>query len=289
MVIITHPACTEYRESGHPERPERIIDSVDYLKRVEPSDLKLSWQEPGEVSEALITRVHSHGHLARIEEGLEFDPDTPAHANIEAHARRAVAAAVTGLEQVLNGDQVFVLMRPPGHHATSDQAMGFCYLNQVAIATLEAQARGVKRVAVLDFDVHHGNGTEVILRGRADCLFVSVHQHPCYPGTGRESFENCHNYPVAPHTPAAGHLKVIQQAADKIAEWKPDLLVVSAGFDAYQGDMIADMLLEPEDFKQIGQMVKTLAVPHLDVLEGGYSNQLPELIYQYLKGVSVKG
>ncbi|MEM6885356.1 MAG: histone deacetylase [Verrucomicrobiota bacterium] len=286
MIIITHPACTEYREPGHPERPERIIDSVKYLKQVGSSNLNLSWQEPGEVDESLITRVHSYGHLARMSTGREFDPDTPAYPDIDVHAKRAVAAAITGLGKVLDGQQVFVLMRPPGHHATAGQAMGFCYLNQVAIATLEAQSRGVKRVAVLDFDVHHGNGTEAILRGKPDILFVSIHQHPCYPGTGLESFDNCQNYPVAPRTPALGHMKMIQTAINQIEEWNPDLLIVSAGFDAYQGDMIADMLLEPEDFKQIGQMVKSLAVPHLDVLEGGYSNQLPELIHQYLRGVA---
>lgn len=288
MIIITHPDCTQYSQLGNPERPERIKASVDYLKEVDGSDLSLFWQEPDEVDESLVTRVHSHYHLVRIEEGLDFDPDTPAYPDIETHAMRSVAATVTGLDQVLKGEQVFVLMRPPGHHATSDQAMGFCYLNQVAIATLEAQARGVKRVAVLDFDVHHGNGTEAILKGKPNCLFVSIHQHPCYPGTGTKSFDNCLNYPVAPHTSASDHLEVIEQAISEIRQWKPDLLIVSAGFDAFKDDMIADMLLNSGDFKQIGQMVKGLGVPHLDVLEGGYSNQLSELIYQYLIGVAGK-
>lgn len=286
MVIITHPDCTLYGQPGHPERPERITRTVDYLKEIEESDLKLSWKEPGEVDESVITRAHSHGHLVRIEEGLDFDPDTPAYPDIDQHAMRSVAGAVAGLDLVLLGEKVFVLLRPPGHHATSDQAMGFCYLNQIAIATLEAQARGVERVAVLDFDVHHGNGTEAILKGRKNCLFVSIHQHPCYPGTGIESFKNCLNYPVPPHTPAGDHLEVIEKSIKEIRKWKPDLLIVSAGFDAFKDDVIADMLLNPGDFKQIGQMIDELGLPHLDVLEGGYSNQLPELIYQYLKGVS---
>jgi len=286
MIIITHPACTDYQQPGHPERPERITTSVDYLKAIKESDLKLTWREPGDIDESIITRAHSHYHLTRIGEGLDFDPDTPAYPNIEAHAMRSVAGAITGLDLVLAGEQVFVLMRPPGHHATSDQAMGFCYLNQVAIAALDAQARGVKRVAVLDFDVHHGNGTEAILQGRKDCLFASIHQHPCYPGTGIESFENCFNYPVAPRTDAGKHLEVIEQAITRIKSWGPELLIVSAGFDGFEGDLIADMLLSSEDFNQIGQMVRELKLPHLDVLEGGYSNQLPELIYQYLRGVS---
>ncbi len=286
MIIITHPACLQYGQPGHPERPERISATVDYLQEIEESQLSLSWQQPAEIDESLITRAHSHYHLVRIEEGLDFDPDTPAYPNIEEHAVRAVAAAITGLDQVLQGRQVFVLMRPPGHHATTDQAMGFCYLNQVAVAALEARARGIERVAVLDFDVHHGNGTEAILKGKPGCLFVSIHQHPCYPGTGTESFDNCLNYPVLPLTPPAEYLAVIEKAMAQIRKWQPDLLIVSAGFDAFKDDTIADELLGPGDFKQIGQMVADLGVPHLDVLEGGYSDQLPELIFQYLSGVT---
>jgi acetoin utilization deacetylase AcuC-like enzyme len=298
MIIITHPDCTGYGEVGHPERPERITSSVDYLKEISEDYLKIEWRQPDlkydasenpENIEPLVTRAHSHYHLVRIEEGLDFDADTPAYPDIDQHALRSVAAAVTGLDLVHKGEQVFVLMRPPGHHATRDRAMGFCYLNQVAIAALEARARGVERVAVLDFDVHHGNGTEAILKGKEGCLFVSIHQYPCYPGTGTKSFDNCLNYPVLPLTEAGEYLAVIKKAVAEIQKWRPDLLIVSAGFDAFKDDHIADQLLDAADFMQIGRMVAELQVPHLDVLEGGYSDQLPELVYQYLRGVTDPG
>lgn len=286
--VITHPDCTAYSTPGHPERPQRISESCRHLKS--QTDLPLHWCEPGPVNETQLTRAHAPFHLARIEEGFDFDLETPSYHDIDRHAHRSVGAALTALDIVLDpmGSQIaFSLMRPPGHHATRDRAMGFCYLNQAAIAALEAQSRGLKRIAVFDFDVHHGNGTESILNGRPGFLFHSVHQHPCYPGTGSESTQNCHNHPVLPLTPRQEYREVLQHSLDHIAAWQPDLLIVSAGFDAYKNDPISDELLEAEDFQWIGSAVAKLGCPHLHVLEGGYSDDLPNLIFSYLKGLVI--
>jgi acetoin utilization deacetylase AcuC-like enzyme len=187
------------------------------------------------------------------------------------------------------GKMTFSLMRPPGHHATPNRAMGFCYLNSVAIAVLEALATGAKRVAVYDFDVHHGNGTEAILLNRPGAAFFSIHQYPCYPGTGTANVgKNCFNYPVEPFTPRAEYRKVLTGALHDLKEFKPDLVAVSAGFDAYAHDPIANETLEAEDFHWLGHSLGKLGVPVFSLLEGGYSDALPELIFAYLKGLAGK-
>jgi len=176
-------------------------------------------------------------------------------------------------------------MRPPGHHATQTQAMGFCYLNSVAIAALEAGA-SAKRVAVFDFDVHHGNGTEAILLDKPNAAFYSIHQHPCYPGTGTENVgKNCFNFPVAPRTPRESYRKVLTRALDELKQFKPELICVSAGFDCYARDPLAQETLEAEDFFWLGETLRKTDIPFFSVLEGGYSSDLPELIFAYLKGV----
>jgi acetoin utilization deacetylase AcuC-like enzyme len=159
-------------------------------------------------------------------------------------------------------------------------------LNSIAIAVLEAVATGAKRVAVFDFDVHHGNGTEAILMNQPGTAFFSIHQYPCYPGTGtRNVGKNCFNYPVPPHTPREEYRQVIQRALDTLREFEPDLVAVSAGFDAYAHDPIAQETLEAADFRWIGLQLGQLGVPLFSLLEGGYSTELPELILAYLKGI----
>jgi acetoin utilization deacetylase AcuC-like enzyme len=163
--------------------------------------------------------------------------------------------------------------------------MGFCYLNQIAIAALEAESRGLK-VGVYDFDVHHGNGTEEALRGRAACTFASVHQYPAYPGTGRDSQQNCHNLPMPPWSPRASYVDALTQAFDRILAAKPDVIAVSAGFDAYRGDPLAQEPLEAEDYAAIGTRLRASGIPAFAVLEGGYSDELPELVLSFLEGWS---
>ena len=182
----------------------------------------------------------------------------------------------------LAGERAFSLMRPPGHHATGGQAMGFCYLNQIAIAALAAKARGTDRVAIWDFDAHHGNGTEAILHGRDGFLFTSVHQFPGYPGTGTASFDNCHNWPVAPRTPRKQHMAALRESLDAAIAFQPGLVLVSAGFDAYAQDPLTAMTLETEDFATLGRWLRESGLPAAAILEGGYSLDLPLLIDAFL-------
>ena len=289
MKIITDERCTEYSSPGHPERPQRISRSAERLR--EQKDIEITWAAPlAAVEDAVILRAHTREHLARVTAAAgEFDGDTPAHPKLIEHARRSVGGGLAALQAARKGEMAFTLLRPPGHHATRDRAMGFCYLSNIAIATLDALATGTKKVAVYDFDVHHGNGTEAILLNQPGAFFYSIHQHPCYPGTGTTNVgKNCFNYPVAPRTPREDYRKVLQRALDDLKSQKPDLVAVSAGFDAYARDPLAQETLEAEDFHWLGESMRKLGVPVFSLLEGGYSKDLPELILAYLKGLAGK-
>jgi acetoin utilization deacetylase AcuC-like enzyme len=199
-----------------------------------------------------------------------------------------VAAALEATQHALTAKTpVFSLMRPPGHHATATQAMGFCYLNQIAIAALFAQKiLGAARVAIWDFDAHHGNGTESIVHAQQPSnalFFASVHQYPGYPGTGTQDHgPHIRNWPVAPHTPRVDHMAAIRAALDAIVSFNPDLILVSAGFDAYAQDPITAMTLEQEDFATLGRWLGETRRPAAALLEGGYSDDLPLLVDAFL-------
>ncbi len=287
MKIITDEKCTGYSRQGHPECPARITGTVERLKS--QPELPLDWLSPTAVSDEQILRAHSPAMLARLSVPEDFDGDTPFFENISGCARASVAAALDALKIARAGGNVFSLMRPPGHHATREQSMGFCYLNNIAIAALEAAATGAKRIAVFDFDVHHGNGTEDILLNRPGFECFSVHQHPAYPNTGAENRgRNCFNYPVAPFTPRTAWRSALTHALGDLKHFRPDLIAVSAGFDAYAHDPLAEGTLLAEDFHWLGRELRAMAVPFFSLLEGGYSNDLPELIFSYLKGVEGK-
>lgn len=285
MKIITDSRCTAYHSPGHPERPARISRAVERLKG--QNELKITWAEPLPVDEEIIERAHSKEHISRVKAAArDFDGDTPAHPDIFAHALRGVGGALQALKAARAGETTFCLLRPPGHHATRDRAMGFCYLSSIAIAALEALATGTKKIAVFDFDVHHGNGTEAILLNQPHSVFYSIHQHPCYPGTGTSNVgDNCFNYPVAPRTPSEEYRKVLSKALEDVKKQNPALIAVSAGFDAYARDPIAQETLETEDFYWLGKSIRDLGIPVFSILEGGYSDDLPELILAYLKGI----
>ena len=286
--IITDERCTGYVRAGHPENPRRVASTITRLKNQE--ELPVTWALPaGNVPEEIILRAHAPEVLARLAVPEDFDEDTPFHENVSIYAHAAVAAALDALAAARKGETVFSLMRPPGHHALRKKSMGFCYLNNIAIATLEARATGTKRVAVFDFDVHHGNGTEDILLNQAGVEFFSVHEHPSYPHTGAENAgHNCFNYPVVPGTPRLTYRAKLANAIDDLRSFRPDLVAVSAGFDAYLRDPLADSPLLAEDFYWLGQSLRALGVPFFSQLEGGYSKDLPELIFAYLKGVEGK-
>jgi acetoin utilization deacetylase AcuC-like enzyme len=287
MRILYDPACAGYSAPGHVEMPARIVRTASHLQQTHPG-----WFRPADpigrhsepAGDEAVLRAHSSEHLLRLSApARDFDGDTPALPEIELHARRAAGQAISAARLALAGEPGLSLMRPPGHHATRDRAMGFCYLNSAAIAALAAQAElGAARVAIWDFDAHHGNGTEDIVRNRTGLLYVSVHQAPGYPGTGLESIGNARNFPVAPGIPAADHLGVLAESWGAVLAFRPDLILVSAGFDAYAGDPITDLRLRPKEFAELGAWLRAAPCPAAGILEGGYSPELPILVETFL-------
>jgi acetoin utilization deacetylase AcuC-like enzyme len=280
MTIFYDPTCLEYSSPGHPERPERIARSAPLLEERHP-DWK--WRKPAAATDAQLLRAHSREHVKDVANALEhFDLDTPFYPNIEMHARRSAGGAIEAAHSALQGEVAFSLMRPPGHHATPDRAMGFCYFSNVAVAALDALENRAERVAIWDFDGHHGNGTEAIVAHDEQIRFASIHQLPAYPGTGSKSFANIDNYPIAPFTPRAEIVDVARRSLDKLVAFEPDLLLVSAGFDAYTRDPLLQLTLQSEDFATFGEWLSEIGIPVAVALEGGYSNDLPELIDVFL-------
>ena len=280
MTIFYDLSCLEYSSPGHPERPERIAHTVPILKE---RHADWEWSKPGTATDAQLLRAHSREHINRVVKAQDdFDADTPLYPNIEMHARRSAGATIEATRSALQGEPAFSLMRPPGHHAMRDRAMGFCYFSNVAVAALEALENGAKRIAIWDFDGHHGNGTEAIVAHNERIRFASLHQFPAYPGTGAKSFANVDNYPIAPYTHRQDMLNVARRSLDKLMGFEPDLLLVSAGFDAYAHDPLLQLTLEHEDFATLGGWLNEIDIPIAVALEGGYSDELPELIDAFL-------
>jgi acetoin utilization deacetylase AcuC-like enzyme len=279
VTLIFDNAATRFGSDEHPERPARLINTEAYLLDKHPDWL---WMSPRLATVEEVLRVHRPEHLDRLRQPIDLDGDTPYYPGIEEHARRAAGAAITSVDLALRGRESFSLMRPPGHHATSTEAMGFCYLNSIAIAAYYALATGCARVAIWDFDAHHGNGTEEIVFGNKRIRFASVHEYPGYPGTGNASHGNVFNWPISPGTGPREHVSAVNQALDRLVEFSPDLLLVSAGFDAFGEDPLTDMTLEIEHYAAFGQRLRAIGLPTTAILEGGYSYQLPKLVDAFL-------
>jgi acetoin utilization deacetylase AcuC-like enzyme len=276
MKIIYAPQCTTYRFPDHPESPERISKTVELL-----TQLNYEFIAPQPATFQDVLAVHDAALIAQVKDNQFLDKDTPNNPTMFDHALLAAGAATLAMEYALKNETAFSLMRPPGHHAMPARTMGFCYFNNIAIATKKA-LNTVNKVALLDIDCHHGNGTEEIARDLHNVLYVSLHAHPCYPETGAQSHGNCLNYPLPPFTQESAYLATLEQALAKIQEFAPELLAVSAGFDTYKEDPVTEFGLEITTFAKIAAMITSLHAPTFHVLEGGYSSALPECIANYL-------
>lgn len=281
MKIFFSPKSLEYNYPGHPESSARIRNIKDFLK-----EKKYSFTKPSPCTENDILRVHTKKHLEAVRTGAFIDLDTPSIPHIYDYALLSAGGAINALEYSLGGEISFSLMRPPGHHATRDRVMGFCYFNNLAIAvTRHLDQHPKEKVAILDIDVHHGNGTEDIFRNNQNVLYVSIHQYPLFPGTGRESGKNFINFPLPPGTGEEPYLYALQKSCEFISTFNPDLIGISLGFDTIHSDPISIFNLSPNSFKKIGLQIALLKKPMFMVMEGGYSKDIPLCTYNFLTSI----
>ena len=282
--VFSDLRTAEYGAPGHPEAPFRVKKSFELLKAAGHAPaLPVVAAAPSDVA-----LVHGEGHLETIKSGSFLDADTPAFPRMDELALISLSGALSAADAALAGDPSFSLMRPPGHHAGKDRVAGFCYLNNLALAVARLKrAKPGLKVAIVDFDVHHGDGTESLVLGREGVEFLSLHQFPLYPGTGRETRGNCANVPLPAGTDGERWLKAFEPAFERLLATKPDLLAVSAGFDAYKDDPIAGLRLDRGTFRRVGALLAETKLPRFATLEGGYSEELPRLIESFLEGFFV--
>ncbi|MDJ0632330.1 MAG: histone deacetylase [Xenococcaceae cyanobacterium MO_188.B29] len=272
----------------HPEKPERLTAIVEGLKQVAWAD-RIDWQLPTSIQERetlfFIEQIHTSEYINRVKSiadsgGGYLDEDTPVSPQSYDIALLAVNAWLDGVDQVIStNNPVFVLARPPGHHATRNMGMGFCLFSNAAIAANYAlQQPGIQRVAILDWDVHHGNGTEVIVEDNPQIIYCSIHQYPCYPGTGKKSDRGKHNnilnIPMSPGSTLVDYQSVFDdEVIPFLTNFQPDLIIVSAGYDANHQDTIANISLQPEDYSLFTDYLLKITRRLLFGLEGGYHLQ----------------
>lgn len=276
--------CLEYEATGHPESPERVGQIRDELSK----DGTYTFVEPKPCTEDDLLLVHTQIHINRVKNNEFSDPDTPNMPNIYMYASLAVGSAIAASRITEQERSAFSLARPPGHHAERDRAGGFCYFNNIAVAVAKLLEKG-RKVAILDLDVHHGNGTQDIFLGMANVLFCSLHQVPLYPGTGLVSEQNCQNFPLPPGTGRDRYLRLLMEALERIGTFRPEILAVSLGFDTYKEDPLAGFNLVREDYHAVGSIVQTIGVPTFFVLEGGYSEDIGVLAVAFFNGFFKNG
>ena len=288
MLVLTHPACLNHDTGpGHPERRARLDAALGAIAAAGLPDLVR--EEAPTATLEQIARIHPKAHaealLAAIPKAglMRLDADTVVSPGSGEAALRAAGAAVAAIDAILAGraTRVFCAVRPPGHHAEPTRAMGFCLFNNIAIAAAHARAaHGIEKIAIVDFDVHHGNGTQAAFWNDRHTLFASTHQWPLYPGTGsadeRGAFGNILNCPLPPRTESLGFRAVVEaKILPAVDRWAPELLLVSAGFDAHAQDPLANLQLHEDDFAWITSALVSLAEHHaagrvVSTLEGGY-------------------
>jgi acetoin utilization deacetylase AcuC-like enzyme len=290
-VFYSHPACRLHDMGpGHPECPQRLDAITDHLRST-GLDVALDFQQAPAATVEQITRAHTTGYVVEIQDLLQavagsgrsraLDPDTIASPGTLAAALHAAGAAVAATDAVISGraSNAFCAVRPPGHHATRDETMGFCFFNNVAIAARHAlDVHGLQRVAIIDFDVHHGNGTEDIIAGDERVLMCSFFQHPLYPYSGAvPKGTNMVNVPMAPYTRGPAVRESIDAMwMPALEAFAPQMIFISAGFDAHREDELGQMGLVEADYEWITRRLLGLAQRHaqgriVSCLEGGYA------------------
>ncbi len=287
IALLANPEQIGHSSEGHPERPERMKAILDAIAA---SDLGLNAEVAPLAPESMIDRVHDPSYVAMLDRAASsgggfLDPDTYITPQSMLAARTAAGAVVEGVNRVLDGKvkHALAVVRPPGHHAEHAQAMGFCLLNNVAIGLFAARARGIQRIAVLDFDVHHGNGTQHSFENDAEVFYASTHQYPFYPGTGGAGERGAHgtvfNVPLASGSADPVFLGAWEKKiGPALAAFHPELLVVSAGFDAHRDDPLAGLEVTTDADRELAGMIKSWAIEWCRgrtvwALEGGYNRR----------------
>ncbi|UCC58518.1 MAG: histone deacetylase [Candidatus Bathyarchaeum sp.] len=282
MKIIFSEKCLEYSWPGHIERPERVRKALELLRG------QYEFLEPKPASQEDLLRVHTREYVDLIknaEAGSYLDGDTPVPENIYEYACLSAGAAFLAAKE-----KGFSFMRPPGHHAGIDgralgvATLGFCYFNNIAIAARKMDLPTL----ILDIDGHHGNGTQEIFQGDPDVTFISLHRYPTYPGTGLSSQGNCLNFPLSYSAGDSLYLETLQKALGQVEMNNIEVVGVSAGFDAHQGDL-ASLSLTSEGYREIGRLVGALGKPVFGVLEGGYVGEnVGRDVHELIQGIEEK-
>lgn len=284
---ITHPYCLKHEMmDGHPECPARLMAIEDQLKSAGLFDFLMHYEAP-KASTVELARVHHKAHIHDIlsrspKRGLvHIDPDTAMNPYTAVAALRAAGSAVLAAELVASGrvDNAFCSVRPPGHHCERGEAMGFCFFNNVAVGVAHALATcAVTRIAVVDFDVHHGNGTEDIFEDDTRVMVCSAYQHPLYPYTGRETVDgHLINVPLAPGSGSREFRDAVETHwLPQLERFKPQMIFVSAGFDAHYEDDMAELNFTEADYAWVTQEIMAIAAAYaggriVSLLEGGYA------------------
>ena len=271
---------------GHPEKIDRVTVVIDNLKKFDNKDLV--WKKPSKFDRSLLEITHNSDYINFVEKsfpekGLSFlDGDTIVSPGSKDATSDAVGSIITAIDGVQNENfsNAFCAVRPPGHHAEKNKAMGFCIYNNVAVgANYLINKYKLKKVAIIDFDVHHGNGTQDIFHDNEKVLYISTHQYPYYPGSGtndeKGKYNNILNIPLPAGTTSEEYLNAYEFVLKKIREFKPEFVLLSAGFDAHKDDPLAQLQLESKDFYSITKRTLELSKQYCDgkvvsILEGGY-------------------
>jgi acetoin utilization deacetylase AcuC-like enzyme len=281
VAVAWNPACRHhYGGAGHPERPQRFEAVLEALRHPALASL-VQWVEASPANRSSLEAVHSPSYLDMLEAlaergGGALDADTFLGPRSLESVLASAGVALAAVELGLKGGRAFGITRPPGHHALAARAMGFCFLNNVVLAARHAQSLGCARVLIVDWDVHHGNGTQALVERDPSIRFVSMHQYPWYPGTGaadERGVGNVFNVPRPGGLPRAVYVRDFLAGVDAaLAQWSPDILLISAGFDSLAGDPLGEFTLEPDDIVHWTEALRERmgARPVVGVLEGGY-------------------